>query len=103
MAYLPDIDPNAEVKKLVPLTLTVSIVEEVTSDIIAEVVVVKAPPVSLEPIAPLYRATFNETRFFSFSFADQEALNAGDDDQSQFGGLKVRITGSTIAGVVELG
>lgn len=76
------------------------IIEEALIDeLLPEVVVTKAPPVSLEPIAAVYEAQFDETQFFSFSFADQQALD-GDVDESELGGLLVRITINTIAGVV---
>ena len=62
MAYLNEIDPDAVYKKLVPLTITISI-EDVVED--AQIVydidnsLTKAPPMSTTQMASLYEVFFD--------------------------------------------
>ena len=107
MAFLKEGDPEATVKKLVPLTLTIRI-EDATTTVDSEFVeainesLTKGPPVSTSMIAPLYKVYFERsTQYFSFSFADRLALN-GEADEDKLGGLDIRVTNNSIAGIVEI-
>lgn len=113
MAYFGDLDPV--VKLELPLTLTFRVEdtgtdegtgtnEDTATDFdsveILQSLTLEAP-VSVSTIAPLYRVDFNETLFFPFDFADVQALK-GMVDQSELGGLKIRIVENSLSGALSL-